>query len=229
VLTILKAALNQAWHDGKVSNDEAWRRVKPFRDADKAKVRYLGADECRRLVNACDADFRGLVQAALLTGCRYGELTAMQVGDFTRESESVHVRTSKSGKPRHVPLNAEGNTFFTRLVTGRASADRMFVRADGKPWGVSHQRRRLESAAKRASIEDVTFHILRHCYGSALAMNGIPMGVIAAALGHSDTRITEKHYAALAPSYVGYMIRAHLPNLGMVQEDKNVVSLRLND
>lgn len=33
-------------------------------------------------------------------------------------------------------------------------------------------------------------------------MNGVPMGVIAAQRGHADTRMTEKHYAHLAPSYV---------------------------
>jgi hypothetical protein len=39
------------------------------------------------------------------------------------------------------------------------------------------------------------------------------MGVIAAQLGHSDTRMTEKHYAHLAPSYVADTIRAALPPL----------------
>ena len=34
VLTILKAALNRAYHDGKVPTDDAWRRVKPFSNAD---------------------------------------------------------------------------------------------------------------------------------------------------------------------------------------------------
>jgi hypothetical protein len=32
-------------------------------------------------------------------------------------------------------------------------------------------------------------------------MRGVPMGVIAEQLGHVDTRMTEKHYAHLAPSY----------------------------
>jgi zinc-binding alcohol dehydrogenase family protein len=31
---------------------------------------------------------------------------------------------------------------------------------------------------------------------------GVPRGVIAAQLGHRDTRMAEKHYAHLAPSYV---------------------------
>ena len=219
VLTVLKAALNFAWQDGKVSSDEAWRRVKPFRDVDAARVRYLSTGECARLVNACDPDFRRLVQAALLTGSRYGELTAMECRDFNADSGTVSVRTSKSGKPRHVPLNDEGEALFARVTAGRVGDERIFLREDGSPWGMSHQGRRLESAAKAANITDVSFHILRHSYGSALAMQGVPMGVIAAALGHADTRMTEKHYAALAPSYVAETIRAHLPKLGIVETD----------
>ena len=225
VLTVLKAALNHAWHEGKVSSDEAWRRVKPFHDADAAKVRYLSGDECTRLINACEPDFRRLVQAALLTGCRYGELTAMTCGDFNADAGTVSVRNSKSGKPRHVPLNDEGAVFFEQITAGQESDKTAFLRADGKPWGMSHQRRRLEDAAKVAKVADVSFHIMRHSYGSALAMQGVPMGVIAAVLGHADTRMTEKHYAALAPSYVAETIRANLPKLGIVKE-WNVTALR---
>jgi integrase-like protein len=61
----------------------------------------------------------------------------------------------------------------------------------------------------------VNFHILRHTHGSHLAMSGVPMGVIAAQLGHADTRMTEKHYAHLAPSYVAQTIRANFPRLGL--------------
>jgi hypothetical protein len=41
------------------------------------------------------------------------------------------------------------------------------------------------------------------------------MGVIAKQLGHADTRITERHYAHLAPSYVADTIRASFPKLGL--------------
>jgi hypothetical protein len=51
------------------------------------------------------------------------------------------------------------------------------------------------------------------------------MGVIAAQLGHQDTRMTEKHYAHLAPSYVADTIRAHFPILG-VADDTTVVPMR---
>jgi integrase len=67
--------------------------------------------------------------------------------------------------------------------------------------------------------------MLRHSYASRLAMRGVPMGVIANQLGHADTRMTEKHYAHPAPSYVAQTIRANFPVLGIAYDDK-VVPLR---
>jgi integrase len=71
-------------------------------------------------------------------------------------------------------------------------------------------------ACNRAKIKAaVSFHVLRHTHGSTLAMRGVPMGVIAEQLGHADTRMTEKHHAHLAPSYVADTVRAHFPRWGL--------------
>ena len=71
-------------------------------------------------------------------------------------------------------------------------------------------------ACDQAKIKPaVSFSVLRHTHGSTLAMRGVPMGVIAQQLGHADTRMTEKHYAHLAPSYVAETIRTHFPTLGI--------------
>ena len=87
------------------------------------------------------------------------------------------------------------------------------------------QVRRMRDACIHAEIDPpVSFHIMRHTYGSQLAVAGVPMQVIAAAMGHADTRITEKHYAHLAPSYVADTIRAHLPQFST--EKGNVKRLR---
>ncbi len=42
------------------------------------------------------------------------------------------------------------------------------------------------------------------------------MAVIAAQLGHSDTRMTERHYAHLSAGYVAKTVRAALPVFGIV-------------
>src|SRR3569832_2296097 len=88
-LTVLKAALNRAFHEGLVRSDEAWRKVKPFKGVDSAKVRYLTDAEARRLVNAMDAAFRPMAQAAMLTGARYGSLTKARVRDFDPQSNTL--------------------------------------------------------------------------------------------------------------------------------------------
>lgn len=152
LLTVLKAALNHAFHEGHVSSDEAWRKAKPFREADAAVVRYLSAPECVRLVNACEPAFRDIVRGALLTGCRYGELTRLQAADFNPDAGTITVRFSKAGKPRHVALNDEGRQLFTGLTAGRASKELIFSREDGKAWGVSHQQRPLETASAAAKL-----------------------------------------------------------------------------
>ena len=133
VLTILKATLNHAHREGRCASDDSWRTVRPFREADAAKLRYLSDDEARRLTNACPANFRALVTAALLTGCCYGELAAMTADDFNPDAGTVRVRTSKSGKPRHVVLTQEGRDFIAGLAAGRTGGARLFLRGNGGP------------------------------------------------------------------------------------------------
>jgi intergrase/recombinase len=55
-------------------------------------------------------------------------------------------------------------------------------------------------------------------------MSGVPLNVVAHNLGHADTRMTEKHYAHLAPSYVAETIRKFAPEYG-TSEVTNIVPI----
>lgn len=224
ILTALKAPLNHAYHAGRVPTDDAWRKVKPFKRADAPKIRYLTHDEARRLLNTCPPGFRDLVRAGLLTGCRYGELTALKVADHDPDNGSIYIADPK-GKPRHVPLTDEGRKWFREWTHGKTGDDLILTRPDGSPWGRSHQTRPMREACMAAAIvPPVSFHDLRHSYASALATAGVPLQMIADALGHADTRMTSRHYAHLQPSAVADAIRAHLPNFGA--PETNVTPLR---
>ena len=228
VLTMLKAALNHAFDEGHVSNRDAWgRKLKPFRDVEVARVRYLTIEEAQRLINAADSQFRPLVRAALETGCRYSELARLEVQDFNSKAATIAIRKSKSGKPRHVVLTEEGASFFHQHCAGRAGGELMFSHADGSTWQKSEQSRPMREACEHARIiPPISFHILRHTWASLAVMARVPLLVVAKNLGHKDTRMVEHHYGHLAPTFITEAIRAGAPVYGIEASKRVVVPLR---
>jgi integrase len=214
-LIILKAALNRAWREGKVSSNAEWSRVEPFENVNTARIRYLTVAEAKRLINACDPDFRLLVQAALETGCRLGELVVLEVRDFNPDSGTVAIRNSKSGKSRHAVLTDEGVAFFRQLCAGRPAGAIMLAREDGEPWKRAQQGLPMATACERAKITPpINFHGLRHSWASLAVMAKMPLMVVAKNLGHRDTRMVELHYGHLAADFVTDEIRRSAPRFG---------------
>ncbi len=220
--TTLRAALNRAFENNKVSSDREWRKVRPFQGVDKARVRYLEIAEAQRLVNASDAHFRQMVQAALLTGGRYGQLCNLTVADFNRDAGTIRMSTRKSGglgKAYYVHLSAEGVSFFTHACSGHAGSEPIFRKSDGTPWGRCDQSRPISEASVQAKIAPpVNFHCLRHTYASLTIMAGAPLLVVAQNLGHSDITMVQQHYGHLSQSYIADQIRKAVPRFGFKSE-----------
>lgn len=216
VINAFKACLKRAGAPEKVL-----QRLQKFRAVDSARLRWLTVDEATRLQNACSPDFRPLVSAALLTGCRAGELLSVRARDYDPHSKTLLIADSKSGKPRHVPLTDDGATLFENLTAGKPENGTLFFRADGTAWYRMAFVRAMRDACTRAKITPpATFHTLRHTYASHLVQAGVPLLFVASALGHSDTRMVEKHYGHLAPSHIADTIRANLRSFGAVVTSK---------
>ena len=75
-----------------------------------------------------------------------------------------------------------------------------------------------------AGLKPITFHGLRHTWASLSVMGGMPLMVVAKNLGHVSTRMVEKHYGHLAPSYIADAIRQYAPRFGKVES--NVKAIR---
>ncbi len=224
ILTVFKAILNKAFYDGKAASDTAWRRVKPFVKVDEARIRFLKPYEVDYLLNVADSDFKDLIQGALFTGARYGELAKMRVSDFMPDQGFIYIQPSKSGKGRHIPLPPEGMAFFESLTAGKVGADFVFTRQNGKQWGKNDQQRPMKAACQKANIEPmIGFHELRHTYASMLAQRGIDLLTISKLLGHADTRITSKHYAHLCDTTLREAV-AKLPFTN--QRENKIVAIR---
>lgn len=130
---------------------DAWRAVRAFRNVDRPRRRFLSVDEAKRLLNAAAPDFSRLARGALYTGLRLGELLALRVADIAEGQ--VHVRHSKAGPSRTVPLSTEGAEFFEQVTAGKAGDALLFVRESGAEWAriqVSRSMRRVCGAAKIA-------------------------------------------------------------------------------
>ena len=198
ILTILKAALNRAWREGRVSDDTAWRRVRPFDGVGESRKVFLSQTEGQRFVNAChDSALRNLVAAGLLTGARLGELTAAHVADVDLDEGIWTVGAGKTGR-RDVFLSSEALSLFEQLCTGQAKTQYVFLRSDGTPWAKSQHRHYFAQAVARAGLDPATnFYSLRHSYVSHALKSGIPMQLLAENVGTSVLMI-EKHYGKFA-------------------------------
>jgi integrase len=225
VASILRAALNMCFRDGKAASDRAWKAASPFKNVDAPRERFFTQDELRRLINASHGDFRLLVKAAQFSGCRFGELARLKVGNFNPDMGFVRIEESKSGRPRDVYLTGEGVSFFTGLCAGRAGDELMLPR-DGKPWLPSAQTVPMNRAMAAANITGGSFHILRHSAASWWLMSGVPLTTVARNLGHADSRLTESVYAHLAPNFRSEQMRK-VPGFGILPEASTIVPFTL--
>src|SRR5262249_39702574 len=141
LLGMLKSALNYAVGEERASPGP-WQRVTAFKGVGAARIRCLSIAEAQRLLNACDADFRLLVHALLLTGARYQEVARLRVEDFNPDAGTLHIRKSTVGKDRHVVLTDEGRRFFEQLTAGRPHNALML----GRVWGKSQQDKPMRTA-----------------------------------------------------------------------------------
>jgi integrase len=226
VLTNLNAALNFSLASKQYRGPAPWREVKRFKGVGSARIHFLSVEEQRRLVNVCPAGFKELVQAALYTGCRYGELCRLAVRDFNATANTLLVEISKSGKPRHIALTAEAAEWFGEQVAGHGAGESLLSRPNAKgmvrkyqsdplAWGPHDQKKVMAEACIAAKIEPLGFHELRHTYASGLVNAGVPLAYVAAQLGHTDTAMVEKYYGHLSPSALADSIRKLAPVLAI--------------
>jgi integrase len=221
--TILSAALRRAFDDGHVDSDSAWRRVRPLRDADAARVRRFTPDETRVLIGAAEPCFRELLTAAFHTGARYQELGRLTVGDYEPSHDALLIRQSKSGKSRRIILTREASTWFAGVCAGRAADEIMFTRAGGLPWRAGDQDRPMRRCCQLAGVAHGGIHVCRHSYASNAVEAGIPLHLIAENLGHADISILQRHYAHISDAHRRETIQDKMTPLNL--DDGNVVTL----
>jgi integrase len=195
-----------------VSADAAmeWRSVQPFAGASKRRDLYLDLEQRRALLKACSGSLHDLVEAAMVTGARAGELVSARVSAFDSRSGSITL-SGKTGK-RTIPISPAATTLFKKLAKGKLPAAYLLTRADGKPWAHSDWDELVRDAAKAAKAPAGTcLYTLRHSWITAALTDGMSPLEVSRLVGTSLAMI-DRNYGHLAQNEA----RASLARLSMV-------------
>ncbi len=192
-------------------------------------IRFLAAEELEALLRAVALEEtlgptdHALYTVAAMTGLRQGELVALRWRDVDWTAGVVRVRRNYSrgawGTPksrrssRAVPIAdrvaAELERHFQRSAY-QADDDLVFCHPHtGNPYDASKLRERFYEAMSAAGMghrcgraAGITFHSLRHTFGTRMAAVGVPMRTLQEWMGHRDFTTT-LIYADFAPDQSG--------------------------
>jgi integrase len=188
VLQLLKRVLADAKARGQVVDENIFRIQPPrYREREPYFPTWEEADE---LASWMPEYVARIVPVALATGLRQGELFALRDSDIDLERRRLTVRKAKtpSGVRTIELADVAVNLLREQLLARTPSTHGLvFPTLTGKQWdrhGFMH--RAFRPATRRARLEQMTFHDLRHGFVSLMAKAGVHPTVIARLVGHAD-------------------------------------------
>jgi len=166
------------------------------RKEDNGVIRYLTPTEEAKLkavIEPKHPERWALIQLALHSGCRAGELWSLQHTQVDRTRALMVLLDTKNGENRTVPLNDAALAALDVLKTVDEGKGYVLPRQAYGGW--------FRIALKKASIENFTFHCLRHSFGSRLCNAGVDITTVAKLMGHKNVQLTMR-YSHPAPEHL---------------------------
>ena len=150
-------------------------------------------DACRQTIH-----LETYVMLALHTAARMGAILQLTWSQVKWDLERIDLGTGRGRKRRAVvPINAPLLEQLQRAWTLRTTDHVIEWRS--KP--VVSIKTAFDKAAKRAGLDWLHPHLLRHTAATWMAMDGVPMQEIAAFLG-DDPKTVYQRYAKFSPDYL---------------------------
>ncbi len=181
------------------------------------RLRFLTEEEIPRLLEACPTHLRRIVECALHTGMRRGEILSLRWSQV--RNGFIYLEKTKTNEARQIPINDRLAELFKEMRKERNfGQDHVFVYRRGEdklkgekpvrkrlavlpaPEAVSSIRTAFISALERAGIRDFRFHDLRHTFASHLVMQGASIKEVQELLGHKTLAMTTR-YAHLSQEH----------------------------
>jgi integrase len=156
------------------------------------RERRLHSGERERLEAACircrNPYIRFLVQLALETAMRRGELLRVRWCDVSVEKRTLHIPITKNGHARTIPLSRAALALLRDLRDHCSPLSERLLPITDCAAKMSWKR-----LAKRARLEDLRFHDLRHEAISRFFEKGLNVPEVALISGHRDLRMSFRY------------------------------------
>jgi integrase len=194
---ILKHCLNVARRKRLLTVNPA--ALVPIPCANNERDRVLTSDEWQRLYDAASPHLRPILLTAYHLGQRLGEIVNLTWDrvDFKRRIITLRSVDTKTSNPRQLPMTAPVMTVLADLSRLRELAhNHVFVY---KRNPLREVRTSFKTACKKAGIEDLRFHDLRHCAATNLRRAGIDTTTAMQIIGHKSAHMW-KRYNTVAES-----------------------------
>lgn len=185
-LACLKTCLNKAIEWGKIEKSPA-AKVKKFREP-ISRERFLTIDESKGLLAQASDGLRPILIVALSTGMRKNEVLSLRWRDVDFVKGFIRILDSKSGS-RNVPMNA---LVFDLLHGLDRSREFVFENLETKTH-VQDVKTGFRAACRRAGLDGVRFHDLRHTAASRMVETGIDLVTVSKILGHASIQMTMRY------------------------------------
>ena len=190
----LRTMYNKAIQWGRLKENPT-KTVQMFK-VNNQLVRFLTQPEVESLLAVCRPYMRDIVTFAINTGLRRGEILGLQWEDVDLERNIIHVRNTKNGEDRKLPINS---TVQALLQSLKKPSGRVFLTPGGR--AVEDVDKGFKAALQKAKItKPFRFHDLRHTFASHLVMAGVDIMTVRDLLGHKSLEMTLR-YAHLSPNH----------------------------
>lgn len=163
----------------------------------KGRERFITVDEEQRLLPHLSGDTHDLVCILLDTGARHSEIAELTWKAVDLDDRAISLYRPKVRNQSVLPMTDRVAAILKRRYDDRGESEHVFTAKDG--GARNYCPLALQTACKKAGIEGVTFHILRHTAASRLAQAGASLQDIAQLLGHTTIAMSQR-YSHLVPS-----------------------------
>lgn len=158
--------------------------------------RVLDEEEVQLLLKACResrcAPLFCIVLMAFTTGMRQGEILGLTWGQIDFDNKLAHLKETKNGTPRSVPL-MEVVIHELKILFQSRNPAKALIFASKTAVGALDINKPWNAALKQANIENFVFHGIRHHFATLAAKSGASNLQIKAALGHKTLQMLERY------------------------------------